>query len=117
VDKLLKARAIEPCGAWSSAPVVLITKKDLSVRFCIDFRKLNSVTIADAGPLPKMETHLLQLAQGSIFSTLDMTAGYHQIKLHKESCHLTAFAIDHSGETFQWRRLPFGLRNAPVANE
>jgi len=115
VAKLLKARAIEPClSAWCS-PVVLITKKDLTTRFCIDFRKLNAVTIPDAGYLPRMETHLHQLAQGVIFSVIDMTSGYHQIRLHPDSRHLTAFAIDNTGELFHWRRLPFGLRNAPVA--
>jgi len=109
VEKLLDARAIEPCLSAYCSPVVLITKKDYTTRFCIDFRKLNALTIADAGYLPRMETHLHQLAQGVIFSVIDMTSGYHQIRLHPDSRHLTAFAIDNTGELFRWRRLPFGF--------
>jgi len=114
VEELVKSRAIEPCSSPYSSSFVLVTKKDKAIRMCIDYRKLNEVTVSDSAWIPRMETHLHQLGQSTIFSTLDMTTGYHQIQVSPESRPLTAFSVDDSGEAFQWRRLPFGLKNAPV---
>jgi len=114
VETLLNARAIERAeSAWSS-PIVLVSKKDGGVRMCIDYRKLNAVTMENAALLPRIDAHLTQLGRSCCFTTLDMTSGYHQIRMSKESRHLTAFCVDGTGESFQWRRMPFGLRNAPV---
>jgi len=114
VDELVKARAIEKSqSAWSS-PVVLVSKKDSTLRMCVDYRRLNKVTVEDAAWIPRMENHLALLGNSSVYSTLDMTSGYHQVRMEASCRMYTAFSIDNSGESYQWRRLPFGLRNAPI---
>jgi len=81
VQGLLSWDLIEPGhGAWSS-PVVLVRKKDGSWRFCVGYRRLNSVTIQDAYPLPWINESLDALAGSKFFSTLDLLSGYWQVPL------------------------------------
>ena len=86
------------------------TKKDGSHRFCVDYRKLNSVTKADTYPLPRIDDLLDQLGKSTYFSTLDLASGFWQIKMHPES-QKTAFSTPHG--LFKFRVMPFGLMNAP----
>jgi len=79
VQDLLNWDLIEPGhGAWRS-PVVLVRKKDGSWRFCVDYRRLNSVTIQDAYSLPKIDKSLDALAGSKFFSLLDLLSGYWQV--------------------------------------
>jgi len=81
VQNLLNRDLIEPGhGAWSSS-VVLVRKKDGSWRFCVDYRRLNSVTIQDAYPLHRIDESLDALAGSKFFSTLDLLSGYWQVPL------------------------------------
>ena len=76
VQDLVKRGLIEPSqSAWSS-PVVLVKKKGGKWRFCIDYRRLNEVTIQDAHPIPRIDDSLDALAGNRYFSTLDLTSGY-----------------------------------------
>lgn len=77
-------------SSWAS-PVCLVRKKDGSVRWCIDFRRLNNCTIKDAYPLPKISMYLDCLAEASIFSVMDLQASYWQLEVASEDRHLTAF--------------------------
>ena len=95
---------------WSSAPV-MVKKKDGSIRYCIDYRKLNDVTVKDQFPLPLITQCLDQLAGTSFFSALDLSWGYWQIELAPEDRHKTAFITKHG--LYQHTRMPFGLCNAP----
>jgi len=91
VRDLLDRGLIEPAhSAWSS-PVVLVRKKDSSWRFCVDYRKLNSVTIQDAYPLPRIDESLDALAGSKYFSTLDLLSGYWQIPLSPDTQEKAAF--------------------------
>ena len=97
---------------WAS-PVVLVKKKDGSLRFCIDLRKLNARTIKDAYSLPRIEESLDCLNGATIFTSLDLKSGYWQVELDDESVPLTAFTVGPLG-FYECVRMPFGLTNAPA---
>jgi RNase H-like domain found in reverse transcriptase/Reverse transcriptase (RNA-dependent DNA polymerase)/Retroviral aspartyl protease len=112
VDRMLAAGVIEPAVSEWASPVVLITKPDGSVRFCVDYRKLNALTIKDSYPLPRMDECLDSLGDATIFSTLDCNSGYWQILMNEEDRNKTAF-VTHCG-IHRFKRMPFGLCNAPA---
>ncbi|GBM05554.1 Transposon Ty3-I Gag-Pol polyprotein [Araneus ventricosus] len=64
----------ESSGHWDS-PIVLVKKKDVSTRFCVDYRKLNDITIKDSYPLPRIDDTLDDLNGSQWFSTLDLKSG------------------------------------------
>ena len=99
-------------GPWASA-VVLVRKKDGSLRFCIDLRHLNSRTIKDAYSLPRIEETLDCLNGAKIFTSLDLKSGYWPVEMEEESKPLTAFTVGPLG-FFKCERMPFGLTNAPA---
>ena len=100
----------ESSGEWTS-PDVMAKKKDGSWRFCVNYKKLNSITVADRYHLPKVEDCFDSLAGSCIYSTLDLAAGYWQIPMKEEDKVKTGF-VNHFG-TFEFERLPFGLTNSP----
>ena len=112
IAKMLEAGVIEPATSEWASPVVLVPKKDGSLRFCIDYRRLNAKTVADAYPLPRMDDCLDSLGDAGVFSTFDCNSGYWQIPVASEDRDKTTF-ITHMG-TFRHVRMPFGLRNAPA---
>ena len=108
---MLKANVISPSSSeWASCPV-LVRKKDGKVRWCIDYRKLNALTVKDSFPLPKIEECVDTLAGTSWFSTLDMNSGYWQIEIDEKDRHKTAFITKYG--LFEHNRMAFGLTNAP----
>ena len=112
LDKLLKAKVIEPSESEWASPSVLVRKRDGSVRWCIDMRKLNNVTIKDRFPLPLIEECVDALEGCMYFSTLDMASGYYQLEVSEEDRPKTAFVTKYG--LFQFQRMPFGLCNAPA---
>ena len=97
---------------WASA-VVLVRKKDGSLRFCIDLHKINAQTIKDAYSLPRIDETLDCLGGDTIFSSLDLKSGYWQVEMEEESKPLTAFTVGPLG-FYKCKRMPFGLTNAPA---
>lgn len=111
VQKMLDNGIIEPSrSAWSSA-IVLVPKKDGSTRFCVDYRKLNDVTIKDAYPLPRVDDCLDALANSKWFSSMDLNSGFWQIGMAEEHKEKTAFST--SLGLFHFKVMPFGLCNSP----
>lgn len=112
LQELLQKGIIEPSSSEWASPPVLVRKKDGKLRYCIDYRKLNNVTIKDAFPIPKTES-CLDTLRGSVYmSTLDMASGYYQVKLDEKDKHKTAFVTKYG--LFQYTKLPFGLCNSPA---
>ena len=91
---------------------MLVKKKDGTTRFCVDNRKLNTITHKDAYPLPRIDETLDTLQGAKWLSKLDLTSGYWQVELSEESQDLTAFCTPNS--LFEFKILPFGLSNAPA---
>ena len=111
LDSMLENDIIEPAkGPWAS-PIVLVTKKDGSTRFCVDFRQLNSVTRKDAHPIPRIDESLDALHEACWFSTLDLASGYWQVGVVAEDREKTAFSTPFG--LYQFCVMPFGLGNAP----
>ncbi|KAK3755142.1 hypothetical protein QZH41_020562, partial [Actinostola sp. cb2023] len=102
----------ESHSPWSS-PVVLVRKRDGSLRFCIDFRKLNARTVKDAYSLPRIDEALEAMAGSSWYTTLDLKSGYWQIEVDEEDIQKTAFTVGPLG-FYECNRMAFGLTNAPA---
>jgi Reverse transcriptase (RNA-dependent DNA polymerase) len=108
---MLRSGVIEPATSEWASPVVLVPKPDGSLRFCIDYRKLNAITVRDTYPIPRMDECIYSLEDAVVFSTLDYNSGSWQIPLDEADRDKTTFC-SHAG-TFRFLRMAFGLRNAP----
>ena len=108
---MLDAGVIRPSNSpWCNA-VVLVRKKDRSLRFCIDFRRLNSLTVKDSHPLPRICETLESLAGAAHNMTIDMNSGFWQVPMDDESKQYTAFTLGSMG-LYECKSMPFGLCNA-----
>ena len=115
VKEMLTGGQIEPSDSPWASPVVLVTKKDGSTRFCVDYRRLNAMTIKDAYPLPRIDDSLCLLGNQQWFSMMDLASGYWQIAMSPEAKRKAAFVTNEG--LFQFRVMPFGLCNAPATFE
>ena len=111
LQKMLDAGVIQPSiSEWASAPV-LIRKRDGGVRWCIDYRALNTVTVKDVFPLPLIEECLYTLAGNIWYSKLDANSAYWQVGIKPEDRKKTAFTTKFG--LFECVKMSFGLCNAP----
>ncbi len=115
VSELLEKGLIQPSDSPWASPVVLVTKKDGSKRLCLDYRKLNEVSVKCAYPLPRIDESLDSLGGAKYFSTLDLASGYWQVEMDSDARDKSAF-VTTSG-LYAWNVLPFGLCNAPTTFE
>ena len=107
---MLDLGVIEPSISPYSSPIVLVPKKDGSVRFCFDFRKLYKVAEFDAEPMPNMEEIINRMSGHKYSTKMDLSKGYWQVGLTERSKPLTAFETPRG--LFQFRTMPFGLASS-----
>lgn len=112
IKEMVDKGTIQPSQSPWSSPIVLVKKKNGTLRFCVDYRKLNAVTRKDAYPIPRIDDTLDTLAGSQWFSTLDLISGYWQVKLDDNDRLKTAFSSPDG--LFEFNVMPFGLCNAPA---
>ena len=106
---------IEPSDSSWASPVVLVTKKDGSTRFCVDYRRLNALPTKDTYPLPRIDDSLRLLGNQQWFSTMDLASGYWQVAMSPEAKRKAVFVTNEG--LFQFRVMPFGPCNATATFE
>jgi transposase InsO family protein len=113
IKGLLASGAIRNSHSPWASNVVLVRKKNGSLRLCIDLRQLNSRTIRDSYALPRVDELIDALHGAKYFTSLDMRSSYHQVEVAEEHKERTAFSVGPIG-FFEWNRMCFGLCNAPA---
>ncbi|XP_072182290.1 uncharacterized protein [Diadema setosum] len=112
LDEMLKMGIIQESASPYASPIVLVTKKDQSMRLCVDYRKLNEITVFDSYPIPNIEELIDRLGNAKYVSTLDLTKGYYQVELteaaRKKSAFITPFGL------YEFTVMPFGMKGAPA---
>ena len=112
VENMLKMNIIQESNSPYAAPIVLVKKKDGKNRFCIDYRKLNSITVRNATPIPDQDLMFSKLHIAKFFTKIDLTKGYWQVKMAKDSQKYTAFTTENG--LYEFIKMPFGLTNCPA---
>nr|GEV40078.1 putative reverse transcriptase domain-containing protein [Tanacetum cinerariifolium] len=103
---------IRPSSSPWGAPVLFVKKKDDSFSMCIDYRKLNKLTVKNHYPLPRIDDLFDQLQGSQFFSKIDLRSGYHQLRVHEDNIPKTAFRNRYSH--FEFIVIPFGMTNTPT---
>ncbi|UYV63009.1 hypothetical protein LAZ67_2002835, partial [Cordylochernes scorpioides] len=115
VEKMLEYDIIEPSFSPYSSPVTLVTKKDKTKRFCVDYRRLNEIIVPDVHPLPLIENILDKLANAKIYSRADFSSAYWSIEISPPDRNLLSF-ITLEGQ-YNFKRLPYGIKIGPQVYE
>ena len=111
LESWLKQGIIRPSKSPYASQVVIVCKKSGKIRLCVDFRKLNAISIRDSFPLPRIE-EALQTVQAAVwFTSFDLAQGYLQMAMEEADIPKTAFRAGSSG-LFEFTHMPFGLTNA-----
>ena len=111
LQDMLDKHVIKRSASPYASPVVLVRKKSGAIRLCIDYRQLNTITIKDSFPLPRIDESLEAMEGARYFSSLDLSHGYFQVTMHPDSIPLTAFRVPWG--LFEFQRMPQGLCNSP----
>ena len=114
LDAWLKARIIRPSKSPYASQVVIVRKKTREILLCVDFRKLNAISIRDSFPLPRIEEALQAVQAAMWFTSFDLAQGYLQMAMEEEDMKKTAFRAGSSG-LYEFMRMPFGLTNASAS--
>jgi len=113
IKKLLEKGWVTDSHSRYAALIIFVKKPDVTLRMCVDYRWLNAITAKDRYPLPYIEDLLDELHGARVFTKLDLASGYHQVRVHPDDCHKTAFIAPDG--FYKYKVIPFGLANAPAA--
>lgn len=111
VDKLLQAKVIRKSDSPWSSPIMLVKKKDGGLRFCVDLKRLNTLTRKDAHPPPRIDDAMETLSGAKFFSSMNLASGYWQVPIREEDKEKTAFSTEE--RHYEFNVLGLGLCNAP----
>ena len=112
IDKMVKMGVIEPSNSPFCSPVVLVEKKDKSLRFCVDYREVNKATVFDCEPMTRIDDLFAQLSNSRFLTQIDLSKGFWQIPMASDAKEVTAFSTDVGH--WHFTRMPFGMVNAPA---
>ena len=112
VQYMLENDIIEESQSNWSSPCILVPKHDGGFRFCTDFRKVNDKTKSDSFPIPRIADCIDQIGNAKFVSTFDMLKGYWQVPLTQRAREISAFVT--SSSLYQYKVMPFGMKNAPA---
>ena len=113
IKKLLANGWVTDSHSRYAAPIIFVKKPDATLRMCVDYCGLNKITAKDRYPLPYIEDLLDKLHGARVFTKLDLASGYHQVWVHSDDGHKTAFIVPDG--FYEYKVIPFGLANAPAA--
>jgi len=113
IKKLLANGWVTDSHSRHAEPIIFVKKPDATLRMCVDYRGLNAITAKDRYPLPYIEDLLDKHHRVRVFTKLDLASRYHQVWVHSDHCHKTAFIAPDG--FYQYKVIPFGLANAPAA--
>lgn len=112
VDHMLRKGLVEPGQSALASRVIIVPKEDGSLRFCVDYRNLNSITVRGTYCLPRMDECIDSLGDTTVCTTLDAKSGYQQVPIADNDHEKTAF-VCHAG-LYRFKGMLFGLTNATV---
>lgn len=113
IDEWLTGGIIRPSFSEYASPLVLVRKKDGSIRVCVDYRKINQKMVKDEYPLPVIDDHIDKLCKTGVFSTLDLKNGFFHLPIDEDSIKYTAFVTSNPEGQYEFLRAPFGLSICP----
>ena len=112
LNEMLEQGHIQPSNSPWSSPVVLVNKPDGLIRMCIDYRKLNEITVSDAYPVPRVSEILEKIGKAKYLSHFDLVKGYWQVPISENTREKSAFVTPFG--LYEFLVMPFGLVNAPA---
>ncbi|UYV63892.1 K02A2.6-like, partial [Cordylochernes scorpioides] len=115
IQDMLQEGVIRASSSPWAFPVILVRKRDGNWRFCVDYRKLNSITVKDVYPIPRIDDVMDTLQGSRYFTAIDLRSGYWQVEIDEQDKKKTAFTTSHG--LYEFNVMPFGLCNAPATFE